>query len=119
MVLTFGWTLSLAAFAIATLEGAVWVIVLVVPHVGGTGGVWLQPGGNGWRRGWWGEQYFTINCSKQTQTARVVYVTTRRGLAEVQLLIRRWRPGRWRWRWPCESSSAASRDRHQHPHDVA
>jgi hypothetical protein len=114
VVLTLGWTLDIATSAASTLEGAVWVVVLVVPHVGGAGGVWLQPGGYGWRSGSRGEQYLPVNCSKQTQTARVVYVATRRGLAEVQQLIRRWRPGRWRWR--CELHS--TRDRHT-PHDVA
>jgi hypothetical protein len=44
-VLTVGWTLDIAAFAIPALEGAVWVVVFVVPHVGGEGAVWRLLGG--------------------------------------------------------------------------
>ena len=48
-VLTLGWALYVAAFAVPTLEGAVWVVVLVVPHVGGEGAVWrLQRGRQRW-----------------------------------------------------------------------
>lgn len=32
--------MNIAAFAVPTLEGAVWVVVLVVPHVGGKSAVW-------------------------------------------------------------------------------
>ena len=45
MILTVGWTVDIAAFAVPTLEGAVWVVVLVVPHVGGEGAVWRLQGG--------------------------------------------------------------------------
>jgi hypothetical protein len=38
-LLTLRWTLNIATLATPALEGAVWVVILVVPHDGGAGGV--------------------------------------------------------------------------------
>jgi hypothetical protein len=46
-VLTLYWALDIAALATPALEGAVWVVILVVPHDRGAGGVWLRAGSGG------------------------------------------------------------------------